>query len=359
MDSGANESFFLKAVQEKCKLPLKNDCCTTTLANRTQLAVLGTVEVSVKINSRQFTTKHNVVASLVFDVIIGMDIPGQKHKSVQLETNGTHQTATVSRKSQVASVFPSLKIDPSTVFSKLTKEWAKPIVTKSQHSTPENKKFSRIDITRLLREGIIEPRSSTWRAQAFVVRHNNKPRMLIDYSEIINRYNELDAYPFPGMEDLLASAAQDRVFSKIALKSAYRQIPLAEEDHPFTAFEANGVLHQFTRLAFGMTIAVCVFQRKIDDLIIEDNLQITKAYLDNVIISGSTKEERDRNLEPFLRMVHKYGLTLKESKWGFGVTRKLMLGHILENGTKRPDPCRLTTLMEYPSPQKNHTSNSC
>ena len=123
---------------------------------------------------------------------------------------------------------------------------------------------------------MIEPRSSSWRAQAFVVRHNNEMLMVIDYSEIINRYNELDAYSFPGMEDLLGSAPQDRVFSKVALKSAYHQIPIAEEDHPFTVFEGNGVLYQFTRLAFGMTNAVCVFQREIEDLIIEENLQITK-----------------------------------------------------------------------------------
>ena len=350
VDSGASESFISKAVQEKCNLPLKNDYCTTTLANKSQLAVLGTVELSMKINSIQYATKLNVVDSLVSDVIIGMDILGQ-HKLVQLETNGTRQIATFSWNSQVASVFPPLKIDPPTVFSQLTKERAKPTVTKSRHTTPENREFIKNEIARLLRDGIIEPSSSPWRAQAFVVRHNSKPRMVIDYSETINRYTELDAYPFPDMEELLAGAAQDRFFSKIDLKSAYHQIPLAEEDRPFTAFEANGVIYQFTRLAFGMTNAVCVFQREIDDLIIKENLQKTRAYLDDVIISGSTKEEHDRNLEAFLRMVHKYGLTLNENKCVFGVTRISLLGHILENGTKRPDPCRLTTLMEYPLPQ--------
>ena len=77
----------------------------------------------------------------------------------------------------------------------------------------------------------------------------------------------------------------------------------------------------------------------------------TRAYLDDVIKSGSTKEEQDRNLEAFIRMVHKYGLTLNENNCVFGVTQISLLGHILENGTKRPDPCRLTTLMKYPLPQ--------
>ena len=50
-------------------------------------------------------------------------------------------------------------------------------------------------------------------------------------------------------------------------------------------------------------------------------------------------------------MVHKYGLTLNENNCVFGVTQISLLGHLLENGTKRPDPCRLTTLMKYPLPQ--------
>ena len=70
--------------------------------------------------------------------------------------------------------------------------------------------------------------------------------MVIDYSETINRYTEPDGYPFPEVETILDGAAQDKYFSRVNLKSAYHQVPIQESDRPFTAFEANGALYQFT-----------------------------------------------------------------------------------------------------------------
>ena len=114
MDSGASESFITQAVIEKCILAVTNDRCATTLANKSELAVLGGVEVTMKINSTHYTAKLNVVDSLVSDVIIGLDIQCQD-KMVEFETKGTRQTAVFSRNLRVASVFPPLKIDPPTV----------------------------------------------------------------------------------------------------------------------------------------------------------------------------------------------------------------------------------------------------
>ena len=72
----------------------------------------------------------------------------------------------------------------------------------------------------------------------------------------------LESFPFPDMQELLDKAAQNTVFSKIDLKSAYHQVPIKEEDRPFTAFEACGQLFEFTKLPFGLTNAVSVFQRE-------------------------------------------------------------------------------------------------
>ena len=138
VDSEASESFITPAVLEKCIIAVTNDSCATTLTNKSELAVLGGVEVTMKINSTHYTAKLNVVDSLVSDVIIGLDILCQD-KTVELETKGTRQRAVFSRNLRVASVFPPLKIDQPTVFSKLAKERANPIVTKSRYINPENR----------------------------------------------------------------------------------------------------------------------------------------------------------------------------------------------------------------------------
>jgi len=52
-----------------------------------------------------------------------------------------------------------------------------------------------------LRNGVIEPSTSLWRAQVFVTTgENHHKRMCIDYSKTINKYTLLDGYPLPNMQ---------------------------------------------------------------------------------------------------------------------------------------------------------------
>ncbi|KAI5752123.1 hypothetical protein M8J77_014045 [Diaphorina citri] len=83
----------------------------------------------------------------------------------------------------------------------------------------------------MLEDGIIEPSNSPWRAQAFVVRDGKrKPRMVIDYSQTINKFTLLDAYPLPRIEDIIAKVSENQVFSVIDLKSAYHQVPIMDSE---------------------------------------------------------------------------------------------------------------------------------
>ena len=123
--------------------------------------------------------------------------------------------------------------------------------------------------------------------------------MCVDYSQTINKFTYLDAYPLPRIEDQINKLSKYHFFSTLDLTSAYHQIPLLTEDKPYTAFEADGKLFQFTRLPFGLTNAVVVFQRKTDELIIENSLKNTYAYLDNITIAGITQAEHDSNLKKF------------------------------------------------------------
>ena len=128
---------------------------------------------------------------------------------------------------------------------------------------------------------------------------NHRKRMVIDYSQTINRFTELDAYPFPDLDEMVSEIATYHVFSALDLKSAYHQIILQDCDKKYTAFEANGQLYQSRVLSFGLTNAVACFQRLMDNLIRDNNLKGTYAYLDNITICGETQEEHDRNLKAF------------------------------------------------------------
>ena len=44
--------------------------------------------------------------------------------------------------------------------------------------------------------------------------------MVIDYSQTINRYTELDAYPIPRIDDMVSKISKYSVFTTLDLRSA-------------------------------------------------------------------------------------------------------------------------------------------
>ena len=115
----------------------------------------------------------------------------------------------------------------------------------------------------------------------------HKPRMVVDYSQTVNRYTLLGAYPSPNIDNQIAEIAKAAVFSTLDLKSAYYQTPLHPDDRPYLAFEAAGKLYHYTRLPFGVTNGVSFLQRFIDFLIEKYRLSGTYAYVDNITVCGT------------------------------------------------------------------------
>ena len=152
-----------------------------------------------------------------------------------------------------------------------------------------------------LKEGIIKPSKCPWRAQVVVTKdENHQKRMVIDYLQTIYKFTLLDPFPLPRIDDLVNEMAQYTVFSTVDLRSAYHQVPLKNEDKPYTAFEASGCLYQFTRLPFGVNNGVACFQREMVKFFQEENLKGTFPYLD-ITICGEDQKDHDANLKVFLK----------------------------------------------------------
>ena len=77
--------------------------------------------------------------------------------------------------------------------------------------------------------------------------------------QTINRFTLLDAYTLPNNDEQIAKIAKASVFTTLDLKSAYYQLPLRAEDRPYTAFEAEGKVYQYTRFPFDVTNGVSFF----------------------------------------------------------------------------------------------------
>lgn len=96
-------------------------------------------------------------------------------------------------------------------------------------------------------------------------------------------------------------------FSTFGLKSVYLHLRINESDKPFTVFEENGRLYQFTRVPFGVTNGVAVFHQAIEKFAEEENLCDTFPYLDSITIGGRDQKEHDIfvNFKKFLAATEK------------------------------------------------------
>ena len=82
------------------------------------------------------------------------------------------------------------------------------------------------ELNRLQEEGIIQPvENSEWAAPIVMVRKaDNSIRICGDYKVTINPYLEMDNYPMPNAQDLFASLAGGRFFTRLDMKQAYMQM---------------------------------------------------------------------------------------------------------------------------------------
>ena len=103
---------------------------------------------------------------------------------------------------------------------------------------------------------------------------------------------------------------------RLILRGAH-QIPIKADDKPHTAFEVFQRLYQFRRIPFGATNGVANFQRVIDNVILEEDLKDTFAYVDNVTVCRKDQAQHDENLNKFVNAAKKYNLTFNNDKCVF------------------------------------------
>ena len=289
---------------------------------------------------------------LCVDLLLGLDFQKQ-HESVTFKHGGPLPPLVICNAA-------TIRTEPPKLFAHLSDD-CKPIAAKSRRYNQEDRLFIKQEKEQLLLNGLIEPSNSPWRAQVLVTGDdvNHRKRLVVDYSETINQFTYLDAYPLPRIDDTVNKIAQYSVYSTFDLKSAYYQIPLNESDKQYTAFELDRGLYQFCVVPNGVTNGCPVFQRIMDSIIEMEGLRDTFAYQDNVHICGHDDYDHDANYGKFLAAAKKWHITFNDHKSIIKTRSLRTLGYIISKGELKPDPERLRPLHELPIPQTEKQRKRC
>jgi len=96
----------------------------------------------------------------------------------------------------------------------------KPFACRTRTYSKDDLAFIESEVERILSERIIEPATSPWRAQVFIVRNKQKPGLVINYSQTVIRFTLLDAHPLPRIEDIVNKVSTDKYYGSLVLRSA-------------------------------------------------------------------------------------------------------------------------------------------
>ena len=207
------------------------------------------------------------------------------------------------------------------------------------------------ELLRLEKEGVIKPVShSQWAAPVVPVpKSDGHIRLCGDYKTTVNPALDVDKYPLPKPEDLFASLAGGKKFSKIDLTSAYQQVSLAEECEEFTTINTHKGLYRYTRLPFGIASAPAIFQQIMDTVL--QGLPKVICYLDDVLVTGSTVEEHLKNLENVLKRLQQYNIKAKRSKCYFLCDSVEYLGHRIDADGLHTTDRKVAAIKKAPLPK--------
>ncbi|VDI32022.1 Hypothetical predicted protein [Mytilus galloprovincialis] len=306
IDTGSSESFIDRQFAKLMSVNINDATGSVSMASSALSSpIVGICNVNLNIDGHFYPNMQlSVLNKLCCDIILGQDFM-KRHDSIKISFGGSRPAVEINDSNTVCGLAAS-SVDPPELFANLTSE-CRPIATKSRKYSAVDREFIEKETTRLLTEGIIEPSMSPWRAQVLVTSNErHKKRLVIDYSQTINRFTELDAYPFPNINQMVSDIAKYKVYSTLDLRSAYHQIPLREHEKKYTAFEANG--------------------------------------------RGMDQNEHDENLRRFLDVADKHQLTFNEDKCVYSVESVDLLGYTISQGVLRPDPDRMKPLRELPVP---------
>ena len=130
-----------------------------------------------------------------------------------------------------------------------------------------------------------------------VEKENGKLRICLDPRDL-NAAIKRPHYPMPTLEDALVKLTSAKYFSKLDASSGYWQLKLDDKSSYLTTFNTPFGRYCFRRLPFGLISAQDEFQRKMDEVF--EGLPDVTPLVDDILISGRTCQEHDRNLQAAL-----------------------------------------------------------
>ena len=190
---------------------------------------------------------------------------------------------------------------------------------------------------------------SDWATPIVVVRKKDGGiRICGDFKVSINPVLKQQVYPLPTPEEMFSTLANGESYTKLDLARAYKQMKVQKEHQPLLTINTHLGMYQYTRLQFGITTAPSLWQKAMAQVL--NGLSGVVCYINDILVTGHTREEHLANLKAVLTRIQEYGLKLKHSKCQFFQSQLEFQGHIISAQGIKSTKSRVKSVLEAPSP---------
>ena len=207
------------------------------------------------------------------------------------------------------------------------------------------------ELKQLQEKGILEQvKYSEWATPLVrVLKTDGKVQLYGDYKITVNPILDVDQYPLPKPQELLATLSGRQKFTKLDLLAAYQQMLLDDESCKLATVNTHLGLFRYCRLPFGIASAPAIFQHAMDTIL--QRIPHAIFYIDDVLVTGKTEEEHIQNLAQVLHKLKEQGMQLKEAKCAFFQREVEYLGNRIDANGIYTAPSKLHTIQQAPSPR--------
>jgi hypothetical protein len=166
-------------------------------------------------------------------------------------------------------------------------------------------------------------------------------RICGDHKVTVNPALRIDQYPMSTAEDLFATLAGGKTFTKLDLSKAYMQAMLDESSQRYVTINTHKGLYR----PFSVASAPALFQQIMEQLL--QGIPGVGVYIDDILITGNSGREHLATLGRVLEILEQHGLRVNKEKCRFMVRMVDYLGYRVD---QKGLPNKITALTESPEP---------
>ncbi|RDY00252.1 hypothetical protein CR513_16592, partial [Mucuna pruriens] len=158
-------------------------------------------------------------------------------------------------------------------------------------------------------------------------------------------------HPIPHLDDLLDELYDGIIFSKIDLRSGYRQIRVRERDEWKIAFKTKFGLYEWLVMSFALKNSPSTFMRLMNHVLRSLIGRCVVVYFYDILVCSSCVDDHILHVRQMLELLGKESLYVSLEKCTFGTNEVVLLGFVVGFRGVKVGIEKVKAIQSWPTPQ--------